>query len=105
MEMEAEAGERQRGLSQAPGRAQRGGRTGKQNWEEERAWRTQTEKGGARAPAQESLCQGRGHISETKPDSLLGSQLLWAPQRVMASCGKWLAKKKGGGGSGGGEKG
>lgn len=25
---------------------------------------------------------------------MFGSQLLWAPQRVMASCGKWLAKKK-----------
>lgn len=99
--MEAEAGERQRSLSQALGRAQRGRRTGRRKWEAS-AWRTQTEEGGARAPAQESLCQGRGHISETKPDSLLGSQLLWAPQRVMASCGKWLAKKKGGGGGGGG---
>lgn len=39
----------------------------------------QAKEAGARTPSSDSLCQGRGHTSETKPDSVFRSRLLRAP--------------------------
>lgn len=47
----------------------------------------QAEAAGDRAPSPDAVCKGRGHTSETKPDSVLRSQLLRAPQRAQSPVG------------------
>ena len=49
---------------------------------------SQAEEAAARTPSQRpSLCQGRGHTSETNPDSVSRSLLLRAPQRAQPPVG------------------
>lgn len=49
---------------------------------------SQAEEAAARTPSRRpSVCQGRGHTSETKPDSVSGSLLRRAPQRAQPPVG------------------